>query len=116
MLSPANLGAIFPLLSDLPHDSTDSVQGLYEALHFLSEQLLPSNSWLLECLSTGVLFCNLNGRLYHAQCVRLMLYNFRLVAKHDTPAAATSSVPDRKFLTFRSRSLSKTILSKSKAS
>jgi len=116
MLSQANLGAILPLLSDLPHDCTDSVQGFYEALHFLSEQLLPSNSWILECLSSGLLFCNLIGRLYHAQCVRLMLYNFRLVAKHDTPAGATSSVPDRKFITFRSKGLPKTILSKSRAS
>jgi len=66
MLSLDNLASFLPLLSDLPHDSTDSVQGFYEALHFLCNLLLPTSTWMIEALSTGAFFCHLSARWNHS--------------------------------------------------
>jgi hypothetical protein len=77
MLHPDRLHAIFTWLASLPPDACDSVSALYEALLYLSIELVPNVTWKVDYLLQSFLLPNFMARAHHTYAVRLILSNYR---------------------------------------
>jgi hypothetical protein len=98
MLDSVRLGVIFPLLANLPHDASDSVAALYEALVYISDTVAQSVTWKARVLSTGFLLLNSTARAYHTYAVSLLLSNFRRLCLGQLPPAELALVEEKHYL------------------
>ena len=101
LLSQDNIESVYQALAELPYDSVDSVQALYECLHFVCEHTVPDLSWKLEYLLTGALLANIYGRRMHNHAVKLLLANFCVLVKHRTPFVSSTLLPELEQLSFK---------------
>ena len=84
LVSETQLAMLFPLLAQLPYDSTHGLVQFLDCLVYIGTYFNLKEVWMVQLVQSGLYLTNRTGRHLHAYALRTILYNFNLCTKFAT--------------------------------
>ena len=100
MVSGSQLELLFPLLAQLPYDSTMSLVHFLDCLVFFGTYFNLKEVWKLKLVQMGLYLPNRTGRHLHAYALRTLLYNFNLSTKFATIKSVVLPLEQKDILSY----------------